>query len=568
MSTDICAHLAVFICAHLCDLNMPFSFIEIEEEKTRLLGFLFFFVIRFYFLTAYLLLAIIHNSFFHKGGFVWPSSGAVGSALLVAFFVAFLHWATSTSHLIEKLSISLGAVELDEKDFYHKGLQNIIDEVSVAIGGRRITGLVIPSVSLNAFALEDFTGRAVIGVTEGLLTRLNRAQLEAVVGHEAGHIAVGDCLSTSVICSLAELYDEMFSRLKIGMQGSRGRGSVLVLALFFIVFFMRFLSMLLRYFISRQKEYRADAMSVRLTRNPLSLAEALSLISAHWRGAGAAGERLESIFIVNPNLSRLDEQKGVLADVFSTHPPIKDRIRILTDMAHLDMKTLEDNLKNYRWVSPVVKAEFKETPPQTPEAWNVLVDQEWRGPFGLEELQKMGLLTPEMWVRAEGFQKVQHAYEEEVLRPLFSREDHGDAAHKNFLCPHCRVLLDELYYEGVPVRKCSHCGGTFAPGRKISRILIRRDKTFDEETIRLAKMTISERDKRIDNFYKQKTANAWVFDCPQCGSKMRRQFFVYSYPVEIDRCISCGGVWFDQQELEVLQYIYENKEQFFDGSSF
>ncbi|MDD5019619.1 MAG: zinc metalloprotease HtpX [Candidatus Omnitrophica bacterium] len=547
---------------------MPFSFIDIEEKKTRLLGLLFFFVILFYFLTAYLLLVIVRHSFFQRDGFAWPSGTATAAVLGVAFFVALLHWATSTSHLIEKLSLSIGAIELDERDVYHKGLQNIIDEVSVAIGGRRIQGMVIPSVSLNAFALEDFQGQAVIGVTEGLLTRLNRAQLEAVVGHEAGHIAGGDCLSTTVTCALAELYDEMFSRLKIGMQRSRGRGGVLVLVLFLIVFFMRFLSMLLRYFISRQKEYRADAVSVRLTRNPLSLAEALSLISTNWRGSGAAGERLESIFIINPNLSRLDEHQGLFSDVFSTHPPIGDRIRILTEMAHLDKKTLEDNLKKFRWVSPVAQAEFKEAQKEGPRSWSVFMDQEWRGPFGLEELSKIAGMAPEMWVRPEGAEKVIHAYEDKVLMPLFSPEAKNKASGKDLACPHCRTSLEELFYEGVPVLKCSHCEGVFAPGRKVSRLLIRRDKTFDEETIRLGQMTIRERDKRIDGLYRQKAANAWFLDCPQCGRKMRRQFFVYSYPVEIDRCVFCEGIWFDRQELEVLQYIYENKEQFFDDSSF
>jgi len=125
-----------------------------------------------------------------------------------------------------------------------------------------------------------------------------------------------------------------------------------------------------------------------------------------------------------------------------------------------------------------------------------------------------------------------------------------------------------LYYEGVPLQKCSHCEGVFAPSHKISRILIRRDKTFDPEIVRMAEATIRERDRRVDGFYKQKPVNAWVLDCPQCGRKMRRQFFVYSYPVEIDRCVYCEGIWFDRQELEILQYIYENKEHFFDDSSF
>ncbi len=547
---------------------MPFSFIDIEEKKTRLLGFLFFFVIFFYFLTAYLLLVILRNAFASREGLHWPDGSSVLAAFAVALLVALLHWATSTSHLIEKLSLSIGAVELDAKDIYHKGLQNIIDEVSVAIGGRRITGMVIPSVSLNAFALEDFHGQAVIGVTEGLLTRLNRAQLEAVVGHEAGHIVSGDCVATTVTCALAELYDELFSRLKAGVQRSRGRGALLVLVLFLIIFFMRFLSTLLRYFISRQKEYRADAISVRLTRNPLGLAEALSLISTNWRGGGALGERLESIFIVNPNFSRLDEKQGIFPDAFSTHPPIAERIRILTNMAHVDTKTLEENLKNNVWVSPVAKAEFTETKSTAPVAWRVFADQEWKGPFGLEELRKSGLLTPEAWIKPEGSEKVAHAYEDEALMSALSPRQSESKTKEEFVCPHCRTALDELYYEGVPVQKCSHCAGVFAPSRKISRILIRKDKAFDAEIVRLAEVAIRERDQRVDGFYKQKPVNAWVLDCPQCRRKMRRQFFVYSYPIEIDRCVYCEGIWFDGHELEILQYIYENKEHFFGDASF
>lgn len=547
---------------------MPFSFIDIEEKKTRLLGFLFFFVIFFYFVTAYLLLVILRNALAPRAGFLWPGDQEIAAAFMIAMVVALLHWVASTSHLIEKLSFSIGAISLDEKDFYHNGFQNIIDEVSVAIGGRRITGMVIPSVSLNAFAMGDFKGHAVIGVTEGLLTRLNRSQLEAVVGHEAGHIVSGDCLMTTVTCALAELYDEMFSRLKVGMQRPRGRGSALILVLFLIIFFVPFLSTLLRYFISRQKEYRADATSVRLTRNPLSLAEALSLISTNWRGASGMGERLESIFIVNPNFSRLDEKQGFFSDAFSTHPPIAERISILADMAHLDAKALEEHLKQEVWVSPVAKAEFAQTQSEAPAAWQVFIDQEWKGPFGIDELRKLGGLTLETWVRPQGSEKVACAYEDEVLLPLFSPpRPSQEKTQKRSQCPHCQTSLGEVYYEGVPVQKCSYCEGVFVPSRKISRILIRRDKTFDPETVRMAEAAIWERNKRMDGLYRQKAVNAWVLDCPQCGRKMRRQFFVYSYPVEIDRCVSCEGIWFDKQELEVLQYIYENKERFFDDAS-
>lgn len=543
---------------------MPFSFIDIEQRKTRLIAAVFAFVIFFYFLTAYLFLVILTNGILRESGFVWPNLQAVTIALLLAFFAGLLHWSMSTSHVIEKLSASVGADALDARDIYHNNFQHIIDEVSVAIGGRAIKGMIISSVSLNAFAMEDFQGHAVIGVTEGLLTRLNRSQLEAVVGHEAGHIASGDCLSTSVTCAVGELYDEAFSRMKAGLNRSGSRNGGLFLVLFLALYFMRFLSVLLRYFISRQKEYRADALSVRLTRNPLALAEALSLITTHWRGGGAEGEHLESIFIINPNFSKLDEKKGLVSDVFSTHPPAEDRIRILCNMAHLDPETMENNLKKEIWVSPVARPQFKLEKPPEPQAWLVFLENQWKGPFTPEQLKSMQGFTPDAWVRPEGTENVIHAYEHSVLSAIFSKEEQV----RKGSCPRCHALLQEIAYEGAPVLKCSYCSGIFLDDGLVQRILIRKDQTFREDIIRLAELAIRQRDLRMEGLYKIKPENAWVLDCPKCAKKMRRQFFVYSYPVEIDRCTFCEGIWFDKDELEILQYIYEHKEKFLDQASF
>ncbi len=231
---------------------MPFSFIEIEQRKTKVIGFLFVFIIFFYFITAYLLLVILDNTAFaslaeHRlSAFIIPSFDHTAIAFGVALIVGLAHWSISTSNLIEKISVSVGAVPVDGKDAYHKYLQNIVDEVSVAIGGRPLEARVIPTVSMNAFALEDFSGRAVIGVTEGLLTRLNRAQIEAVIGHEAGHIVSGDCLSTTVTCALSEIYEEASSRLGCTLKNVRGRGSAIVLLCYLVLVVMRFLSTLWR----------------------------------------------------------------------------------------------------------------------------------------------------------------------------------------------------------------------------------------------------------------------------------------------------------------------------------
>ncbi len=93
--------------------------------------------------------------------------------------------------------------------------------------------------------------------------------------------------------------------------------------------------------ISRTQEYRADAVAVRLTRNPLALAEALCLIAKRWRGIGAPGESLSTIFIVDVGLEALSEQEGLLAILFSTHPPTRHRIELLLGMAHQPPEAIE-----------------------------------------------------------------------------------------------------------------------------------------------------------------------------------------------------------------------------------
>lgn len=551
---------------------MPFSFIDIEEKKTRVIGLLFVFIILFYFLTAYLITLIFVNAVFPSAhvlrhtAFRWPNFGETFVALGFAFSVGLFHWMSSVSNLINKISVAIGAVALDTGDVYHQNLKNIMDELSVAVGGRPIEGMVIPTASCNAFALEDVNGRCIIGVTEGLLSTLSRAQLEAVVAHEAGHIVSGDCVNTTLICALAEIYEEIFLRLKAVLRGSRGRGSALVFLLFLAIGLMRFLSSLIRYFISREREYRADAVSVRLTRDPLSLAEALMLISTRWRGEGAQGEKMQSIFIVNPAYSPLDEMQGLWSDMFSTHPPVKRRIDILVNMAHMDIRTLEENLKNFRWVSPVAQGEFKTKEAAGDKKWFVFLDQKWQGPYGLGELQRPGFLTPEAWVRLEGADQVRHAYEDKDILSIFSAQVPGAEGH--MVCPHCRTALGGVSYEGVPVSKCSYCEGVFIEDEKISRILIRGDMRFSQEAVRLANVVINEREKFAAGLVKKKMTNIWVLTCPKCGNRMRRQFFVYSYPVEIDRCVGCAGIWFDRLKLEVLQYIYEHKEQYFDGKNF
>lgn len=313
---------------------MPFSFIEIEKRKSYAIIFSFIGIVLFYFVTAYLLLIVVEiflaNSSETKNFvFSLPSLNHTLIAFLIASLVGLVHWLFSTSNIIDKLSIAAGAYPIDPKDYYHQVLRNIVDEASVATGGMRIEAMVIPSVATNAFSIQDFEGRSVVGITEGLLCKLSRAQLEGVIAHEVAHIVSKDALISSVVCSLSELYEESIKKLSEGLADSRRRDELGTYLILLVLVIMNFLSKMLNLFLSRQREYRADAVAVRLCRNPVALAEALKLISTNWSGIGSDGERLGSIFIINPQLDPIDESDNLIADLFSSHPPIKKRMQVL-----------------------------------------------------------------------------------------------------------------------------------------------------------------------------------------------------------------------------------------------
>jgi len=307
---------------------MPYSFTQIEEDKSKTIGLVFFSLIIFYFLSLWFIAVIVKSYFGYqslsgRGSFHFSALNFPQTFITLGFAVVigYSHWQYTTLNLITKMLGVLNAERLNPNDTYHQMLQNIVEEVSVATGGKKMEVVVIPTIAMNTFAIADFSGRAVIGVTEGILARLTRAQIEAIVGHEAAHIATGDCLATTVTTSLFELYSGLLKGFELLLSGGgrghssfrvRGGGAVVLILLVSILLHLtRLLSKMVRLFISRQRVYRADAIAVRLTRDPLSLAEALYAIKYHWRGNGLPAQELEAIFTVNPTFSSLDERNGI-----------------------------------------------------------------------------------------------------------------------------------------------------------------------------------------------------------------------------------------------------------------
>ena len=194
---------------------MALTYTEIEQQKNTRIVIFFLVVVFFYFVTALLLTFIVkafliyymHNL---RGAALSISGREAITILWIALVAAGLHILYSMKTAMKFTESNLSAETLDPGDTYHQLFYRIVDEVNVATGNRyKVKPVVIPTVALNAFSMADTGGNAIIGVTEGLLSKLNRQQIEAVVAHEMAHVASGDSLQTTIGCALFGIYAAM-----------------------------------------------------------------------------------------------------------------------------------------------------------------------------------------------------------------------------------------------------------------------------------------------------------------------------------------------------------------------
>lgn len=191
----------------------------------------------------------------------------------------------------------------------------------------------IPTDSPNAFATGRNPAHAVVAVTDGILRLLDREELEGVLAHELGHVFNRDILISSIAATLAGAvmmlarmaqWGAMFGGLG-GRDDREGHGGGLVLLVAAII--APIAAMLIQFAVSRAREYGADESGARLCGKPEALASALTKLAVQsGRIPLAASPATAHLFIVNP-LSR-----QFLAKLFSTHPPIEERIERLRRM--------------------------------------------------------------------------------------------------------------------------------------------------------------------------------------------------------------------------------------------
>lgn len=264
--------------------------------------------------------------------------GVVEMGLIFAFVIAIIYSMVAYSSGDSMVLKATGSKPVTKKKYPH--LYHTIEGLAIAAGIPKPKAYVIEDTALNAFATGKDPQHASISVTTGLLDKLNRQELEGVIGHEMAHIQSYDTrimVLAAVLVGVVILISDIILRGFIWKRrpslGSGKNSGSLVLALILVGILFAVLApiaaRLIRVAISRRREYAADAGSAILTRYPPGLASALEKISKDPDPlVDKANRATAHLFISTP----FRRKRGWLVGLFSTHPPISDRIRRLKEM--------------------------------------------------------------------------------------------------------------------------------------------------------------------------------------------------------------------------------------------
>ncbi|MCW4013396.1 MAG: M48 family metallopeptidase [Candidatus Bathyarchaeota archaeon] len=214
-------------------------------------------------------------------------------------------------------------------------LNDTVEGLAIGAGIPKPDVYVMPSRELNAYATGKDPENASIAVTQGLLDTLDRQELEGVIAHEISHIKNRDVqfmTLVAVLVGIAGILSNMILRSYWwgGRRSKRDRdsgqlGLIIIVVGFLLAIFAPIATRLVQLAVSRRREFLADASAAELTRYPDGLADALEKIGKLNSGNMKVSESVSHLFISDPNKTALDA-------VYSTHPPIEERVKRLRAM--------------------------------------------------------------------------------------------------------------------------------------------------------------------------------------------------------------------------------------------
>jgi heat shock protein HtpX len=284
-----------------------------------------------------LVLAALGAAIGYASGFGW---GGVVIALVVASVMSVGSYFAGDQLVL----LSSGAKEVpvaNPPDEYQR-LVNVVTEMTIAGGLPMPKVYVIDDSAPNAFATGRDPKHASVAVTTGLLKKMDREQLQGVIGHEMSHVGNYDIrftLLVGVLVGSIALLADWFLRFTFWGGGRRGGGDRdrggggLALILFAVAILLAIVAPIIgrmvQLAVSRRRESLADVSAVELTRNPLGLARALRTIADDPEVLEVANRATQHLYIVNPIKSFEARSKSM----WDTHPPISERVAVLRSLA-------------------------------------------------------------------------------------------------------------------------------------------------------------------------------------------------------------------------------------------
>ena len=251
------------------------------------------------------------------------------------------------------LSVS-GAKKINPQD--HQMLYNVVEEMTIASGLAKVPDIyIIDDEAPNAFATGRNPDKAAVAITSGLLKMLSRDELQGVMAHELSHVNNRDTLYMTIagimmgaIVLIADAGARTLFRTGGGRSRSSGRGGgqaqlVIFLVAIILMIIAPIVARIFYYTVSRKREYLADACASQYTRYPEGLANALAKIGGAGMKMKKTSEATAPMYIVNPlKAPELAFDGGNFwGGLFSTHPPLGARIKVLKSMVGADYKAYD-----------------------------------------------------------------------------------------------------------------------------------------------------------------------------------------------------------------------------------
>src|SRR5947207_4259885 len=267
-------------------------------------------------------------------GYVWFGGNA--GLFILPFALGIASISALTSYFAgDKIVLGMSqAHEVSEQQ--EPQLHHVVEELAIGAGIPKPKVYVIDDSAPNAFATGRDPVHSSVAVTRGLLDKMDRNELQAVLAHELSHVRNFDIrvmLIVAVLLGMAALLSDWIFRSMFwgggrGRDRDRGGNAILLIIGLVLAILTPIIAQLIQLAVSRRREYLADASGALLTRYPAGLASALRKIAADKEALEVANKATAPLYIANP----LKDAPRFLDGLFDTHPPIEERIKRLEAM--------------------------------------------------------------------------------------------------------------------------------------------------------------------------------------------------------------------------------------------